>query len=218
MYFAPKTIFLCALVITSVTPGCSELRSSPNSSAWQLQADADYYLSNPDLSLGYKTLKAPINFASLNDEYRSQSARVSALTRDCRDWAVLQTISLSTQSIASKWLCVGGHSQGAGEFGIEDGKGFSRLVQIADLDKVMSTTVDEFTRSGQIDFSRFTALDASAVFITVKRDEIFRRARYDANAGHFESDYPESRDGEDTSFDKAYLHFLESFVGVGNGK
>lgn len=218
MYFAPKTIFLCALVITSLTPGCSGLRSSPDSSVWQLQADADYYLSNPDPSLGYKTLKAPINFASLNEEYRSQSARISALTRDCRDWAVLQTISLSTQSIASKWLCVGGHSQGAGEFGVEDGKGFSRPVRVADVTRVMTTTVEEFAPSDQIDFSRFTALDASAVFVTVKRDEIFRRSRYDANAGHFESDYPESRDGADTPFDKAYLHFLENFEGGGNAQ
>jgi hypothetical protein len=159
--------------------------------------------------LGYKTLKAPINFASLNDEYRIQSGKVSEITKTCRDWAVLQEINLSIQSISSKWLCVGGASQGAGEFGIEDGRGFFRPVPMADVEITMSAISDEFNRSEPIDFSRFTSLDASAVFVTVKRDGVLRRARYDANAGHFESDYP--RDGKDTEFDKAYIHFLEAF-------
>jgi hypothetical protein len=203
--------FLCALAITSGASGCADFQVSSDASAWQLQSEADYYLSNLDTSLGYKTLKAPINFASLNDEYRVQSRKVSELTKTCRDWAVLETINLSIQSIDAKWLCVGGPSQGAGEFGVEDGKGFFKLVQMADVGSAMSAIAAEFDRSEPIDFSRFTSLDASAVFVTVKRGGVFRRARYDANAGHFESDYPESRNGQDTPFDKAYLHFLEAF-------
>lgn len=208
MRFAVKTAFLCALATTSAF-GCSSLQVGPEGPAWQLQAEADYYLANPDTSLGYKTLKAPINFASLNGEYRTQSTKVAGITKTCREWAVLQEINLSIQSISSKWLCVGGPSQGAGEFGIEDGKGFFRLAQGVDVEIAFSEIAKEFAHSEPIDFSRFTSLDASAVFVTVSRGEAFRRARYDANAGHFESDYP--RDEKDTEFDTAYLHFLEAF-------
>jgi hypothetical protein len=83
-------------------------------------------------------------------------------------------------------------------------------MKIANPSRAIQEAMEEFVKARQVDYSRFTNLGGVAVFVTLNRHGVIRRARYSPNAGHFDDEKPEARTSPRyTPFDEAYVSTLE---------